>query len=453
MYSIGVDIGTSKLCVIVVDIVQKKIAAFESFANNTTIQSSIPYERLQDADAIVAALLPIIERYEKAYSPISIGVSTQMHGILYLDDHGQAISPLYTWQDDRGNLPTANGDSYVSTMSAKTGYSLYSGYGLVTHYWHICHQAVPTHAKKLCTIGDYLTLRLTKKTTPILHVSNAHSLGAFDMNCQDFDRIALLHAGIDPILLPTVSASFETLGTTEHGTAVAIAIGDNQASFFGAVNKLEESMLVNIGTGSQISICVTEPKRYLGLELRPLCHDHYLLCGAALCGGRAYALLERFFVAVTELVTGTPCGSAYATMSHPFDLLDDLPQKLTVDTRFDGTRENPSLRGTIGQIGVENFTPLHLIEGVLSGIASELYELYVPYAIDTGTAIGTLICSGNGIRKNNALQSILAKQFQSPVLLPSQQEEAAYGATIFSLVSCHYFATIEEGLCMNDQSF
>ena len=34
-----------------------------------------------------------------------------MHGILYVDADGNAVSPLYTWQDARGSLPhsrTAN---------------------------------------------------------------------------------------------------------------------------------------------------------------------------------------------------------------------------------------------------------------------------------------------------------------------------------------------------------
>ena len=34
-----------------------------------------------------------------------IGITGQMHGIVYTDCNGMAISPLYTWQDGRGNLP------------------------------------------------------------------------------------------------------------------------------------------------------------------------------------------------------------------------------------------------------------------------------------------------------------------------------------------------------------
>ena len=46
-----------------------------------------------------------------------------------------------------------------------------------------------------------------------------------------------------------------------------------------------------------------------------------------------------------------------------------------MNTRFSGTREDPSVRGSISGIGVDNFTPENLIAGVREGIAAELLEL------------------------------------------------------------------------------
>lgn len=54
-------------------------------------------------------------------------------------------------------------------------------------------------------------------------------------------------------------------------------------------------MLVNIGTGSQISVLSDSWFEGPGIEARPLTADSYLLVGAALCGGAAYAALEHFF--------------------------------------------------------------------------------------------------------------------------------------------------------------
>ena len=48
----------------------------------------------------------VLELIYKSYTGIvSIGVTGQMHGILYLNSDGQAVSNLINWQDKRGDIP------------------------------------------------------------------------------------------------------------------------------------------------------------------------------------------------------------------------------------------------------------------------------------------------------------------------------------------------------------
>ena len=79
------------------------------------------------------------------------------------------------------------------------------------------------------------------------------------------------------------------------GIPVSVAIGDNQASFLGSVSNMNESFLINVGTGSQISIVSDYPITAEGIECRPYVDGKYLIVGAALCGGRAYSLLKDFY--------------------------------------------------------------------------------------------------------------------------------------------------------------
>ena len=77
---------------------------------------------------------------------------------------------------------------------------------------------------------------------------------------------------------------------------VTAAIGDNQAAFLGAVGNREDTGLVNMGTGGQVSMLSRQYFAKDGIEARPfLGGGTYLLAGASLCGGRSYALLEEFF--------------------------------------------------------------------------------------------------------------------------------------------------------------
>ena len=57
-----------------------------------------------------------------------------MHGMLYVDIDGNAVSPLYTWQDGCGNRVLEEGKSSAQILKEKAGASA-SGYGLATHFY------------------------------------------------------------------------------------------------------------------------------------------------------------------------------------------------------------------------------------------------------------------------------------------------------------------------------
>ena len=68
---------------------------------------------------------------------------------------------------------------------------------------------------------------------------------------------------MDPGILPEVTREHRIVGRlkesagegNQSGTCVvSVALGDNQASFLGSVGP-EERLLLNVGTGSQISAC------------------------------------------------------------------------------------------------------------------------------------------------------------------------------------------------------
>lgn len=140
-----------------------------------------------------------------------------------------------------------------------------------------------------------------------MHVSDASSLGGFDIKNNKFtDK--------NPFL-PETTDTAEKLGEW-HGIPVYTAIGDNQASFIGSGCN-DGCVLVNIGTGSQVSFSVNEPITADGLETRPLSDGKFIAVGSSLCGGRAYAVLEGFFEKVLKMcgVSQEPLYEKMATKS------------------------------------------------------------------------------------------------------------------------------------------
>lgn len=448
MKALGLDIGTTTISAVVVGMEEREILKAYTIPNGSFIETDLPWEKIQDPDKIMQKALGLLEEILQEHQDIGvIGLTGQMHGIVYLDENGKHISPLYTWQDGRGNIPVEKilsedpvpedalseaGRSICGILEEEYGVKAHTGYGLVTHLYNCRNNLVPEGAVKVCTIMDYLGMRLTGRRTPLMHSSNAASLGLYDAKKNGFRADILQKAGADADILPEVTDDFISVGSYK-GIPVSAAIGDNQASFLGSVENAADSVLVNMGTGGQISVLSDTYFTAKGIEARPFVKGHYLLAGSSLCGGRAYALLEHFFRSYTEAagITGV---DHYSVMGKILDEKND-GEKLKVNTTFSGTREKPEKRGSIKNIGTENFTPKALIGGVLEGMAEELYKMYRKIEKGLAGPKTRMVASGNGIRKNRHLQEVMSEKFGMSLELAKREEEAAYGAAVSGLIA------------------
>ena len=442
MISLGIDIGTTSLSAIALDANDGTVLAASSIPNQSAVKTPNPWERRQDPEVIFATVSSMLEKLLARYHPvISIGLTGQMHGVLYLDKRGMAVSDLYTWQDGRGGLPYGQG-TYASRLSELTSQQVSSGFGACTHAWFTYNHALPPEAATLCTIADYIANKLTGRTEPLLHASNAAGIGMFDQQTGVFDGDMIRHSGLDASFFPKTTADFKVLGEYGQGIPVCAAIGDNQASFLGSVSAMAESILINVGTGAQVSM-LAGPGQISGgsIERRPLSGSSSLLVGSALCGGKAYALLEDFLRSCLRLA-GVQRDSLYDEMN--LAAAKGIPDRdpLLISTRFAGTRDDPAARGAINNIGMDNFDAIHLVQGTLAGIARELHDLFLQMKSGAGTEAKQIIGSGNAIRKNRALARAVQEMFGLPVLLPVHQEEASFGAALAALVACGHLPDI-----------
>lgn len=492
MKAIGLDIGTTTVCGVLVDAKTGELLDAKTLTNDSVIESVHTYERTQDADKILVKCKNILEEYLSEQEDIvSIGVTGQMHGIVYVDENGVAVSPLYTWQDGRGDLccPDIQNDiqkkltvadsetvenidngnkvadnaevaelgnsaiTYAAELSKITGYHMASGFGLTTNYYNTKHGLVPEEAKSFCTIPDYVAMSLAGEKRPKMHQTMAASLGLYNMEAGDFDRTAAEKAGMNPELLPEVATISTTCGNytadVEKYPAyagktipVAVAFGDNQASFLGSVNQ-DCKVLLNVGTGGQVSVYSEELIKADGIECRPYLKGSYLMAGSSLCGGYSYNLVKRFFEEIYALA-GVGCPKdIYSIMNRIAEEAAEKEKTLTVDTRFNGSRENPALTGSITGLTVDTFHPGDLAYGVLRGLCEELYQFYnvLPENLKDGSHF---VGSGNGIRKNPLLQKIASNRFRMKLRIPKYAEEAAYGAVLFSMLASGERETLED---------
>lgn len=443
MHFIGIDIGTSSICGVIYNCWDERTESI-LVENKAGIDSTNPWEKLQDAEWILTSVVQMVENFESRYSDIKgIGVAGQMHGIVYVNNMGEAVSPLYTWQDSRGNLIINNHITYAEFLTDYSGYHLSTGYGLVTHFYNVKNAIVPDEAAKLCTIMDYVVMKLSGRKSPITDYSNAAGLGFFNIDECKFDTRVLSAIGIDASILPDVDASAVLAGHYNASIPVYAAIGDNQASFIASVKNRERELHVTIGTSSQLSVYSPDFYKVESLNIRPFPGGGFILVGAALSGGYSLSVLQSFFESVLALSNKEATIEDFYDIINNIDYQRDSETSLTVETLFAGTRSTPRAKGSISNISSTNFTAINLIHGFLRGICNEIYRFYAAIPSELKKGKDTLVVSGNAVKKNKLLTKLLKETFNFEIIKSDYEEDAAFGACIAAMVGGQYLSTFD----------
>lgn len=446
---LGIDIGTTSICGVAVSRGGDLLASVER--PNDSAVPSLAAGRAQQAPLRIRerAYEVIRELAGQAGGVECVGFTGQMHGMLCVDADGTPLGNLITWQDGRCLEPAApDGRTWLDLMRGLAqpdawdvcGCLPASGFLGSTLFWMCRNGAVPRDAARVCFVHDWIASQLTGEP-PTTDPTDAGSAGIFDVQRMNWHAGLIRDLDLPASLLPPVRRSGEVIGSTNPsaaaatglppGTPVCNALGDNQASVLGSVAEPDRTVLVNIGTGGQISWVIPTFHRVGGMETRALPHDRLMLVGATLCGGRAYAWLNDTVCGWLSAFGGCPDrAGVYARLN---ELAASAPPGcggVRAITTFAGTRSSPQLRGGFEGLSLDNFSSANAARAVLEGLVDELclYHDRVDSSLKRGHE--AVVASGNAIRKNPLLREILSARLGLPVLLPCHREEAAYGAAL-----------------------
>jgi len=442
---LALDIGTTSLSALAYEPVADRVLAVRTRPNDAGIDGLPGNRHEQDppvvrdgAFELLAGLLsdPAVDR-----SGVSaIALTGQMHGLALIDTAGGTITNLITWRDQRlpvAAIPSPGDAGNPGLWASDTGCALAAGYGGVTLSW-LSRQGCLAEPCTALTIADYLAFSLCGvRATDSTH---AASWGILNIHSRSWHPEALKGLEISPSVLPEIhdggaplgpltAEAAARLGLEEH-VGVHTPIGDNQASVIGAAGLDGDAVVLNLGTGGQISMPVAEFTVHEELETRPMPTRGHILVGVSLCGGDAYAHLMRFFREAVFEITGEqlPKSAIYERMNALAASGEPGADGLQVDTRFAGTRSDPSLRGTIQGIGLSNWTPGNLVRSVSEGMVRELAE-QVPEGV-IGADIRRVVASGNGVTRNAVVRQTIEGLFSRPCEIRNEPEEAARGVAM-----------------------
>jgi len=430
---LSLDIGTSKIAAIAWNCSNKETLDIVSAVNDSTLAGLPSKYHEQDPDCVYRIcselLMKLIENGTFSATDVkTIAISGQMHGVLLANKQLRPLSNLMTWCDQRSAKLVAS-INRANWPVERTGCYLHAGYGGATLAMLVSEQGIPAGAIAL-TIADYVAARLCGVIG--IDASHAASWGIMDVKNKCWDRELIDRLGIPFDVLPEIRSDLFELGNVTAdirlpgNVSVRLPIGDNQASFFGTCGLANDAVLLNLGTGGQISLPSPEFDFKLELETRPLPFGGYLQVGASLCGGRSYAHLKDFFKQALMSFSGQEFddGELYRIMDS---MAGDAETELAVDTRFAGTRLDTGLSGSIKGIKTDNFTPGALCRGFTRGMIRELTGMVDRSAVEK---FNRVMISGNGIRKNPLAQQFIMEELGISCVSVKSKEEAAVGAAM-----------------------
>ncbi len=430
---LSLDIGTSKIAAVAFDCCSYENVAVVSVVNKGTI-SGLPEGRHEQSPEIIRGqCLELLQQLVGSNKFVgddvkAIAISGQMHGTLLVDSELKPLTNLITWCDQRAVNLTERINGHAWPVE-RTGCYLRPGYGGATLALLTAENQIPRCATAL-TIADFIAAKLcgVAATEP----THAASWGIMNIRDNCWDREIVERLQIPHEILPAINNSSSVLGTLicdiglSQCVRVCSPLGDNQASFIGTCGLKNDTLLLNLGTGGQISLPTGNFSVQESLETRPMPFGNFLLVGASLCGGRSFALLKDFFKETVYKFTGKKLKDEelYRIMDT---MTMETEQPLIVDTRFGGTRINPLVRGSVSGIGTDNFTPGTLSLGFIHGMIKELCAMVPPERFKDFTKV---MASGNAVRKSPIAQKLIAEESGLECELINSGEEAATGAAM-----------------------
>jgi sugar (pentulose or hexulose) kinase len=215
------------------------------------------------------------------------------------------------------------------------------------------------------------------------------------------------------------------------GIPVFNPIGDTQAAFLGSVAEPETTVLFNLGTGGQICWMVSQfeaPSERV--EIRPLLEGCHLRVGASLCGGAAYAWLNRTVRSWLSAFSVERDEQTVYTHLNALASACERPDPLRVRPTFLGVRGDPGIQwGAIEGIALEGIELGALARATLIGIVDELRDLYAAHASQMEKR-RQVVGTGGGVQNNRLLPALIEERFGLPVHVARHRETAAVGAAL-----------------------
>jgi xylulokinase len=446
MYSVGVDLGTSSVKVLVMDskgqIIKSITKEYPLYFPKPLWSEQNPKDWLDQSLIGIKEALESLERHEVA----SIGFSGQMHGLVMLDEFDEIIRPAILWNDQRSTLET----NYLNTavgmekLNAYTGNIAFPGFTAPKLLWVKNNEPENfSRISKVMLPKDFLAYKLSG----VFATDYADASGTLylDVEKKVWSQEMLDLIGISTDFLPELYESYETIGTLKSSFAfelglkesvkIIIGSGDQACAAIGGGVVSHGKCSISLGTSGVVFIhsdhFIKDPQS----RLHAFCHANgsYHLMGCMLSAAGA----SKWWVENIQ-------------KSMDYDTLFSEAEAIKINNQLYfmpylmGERSpynDPDARGVFWGLNMSH-TRGDMTRAVLEGVAFGLRDSF-EIVKGLGQTIEEIIINGGGSKSDFWCQMI-ADVMHTKVVKLENDAGPAYGAAILAAVGAGVFPSVSE---------
>ena len=444
MYTIGIDLGTSTMKLLLVEETGEILnSAVEEYPLLFPHPGWSEQEPKEWWGALLSGVTDLLTGFD-AKKVAGIGVGGQMHGLVTLDAHDNVIRPAILWNDGR----TAEETEWLNTeigkerLSAYTGNIAFAGFTAPKILWMQKHE--PEHFAKIDKImlpKDYLNYRLTG--VHACDYSDASGMLLLDVQHRCWSKEMLRICGVKETQLPKLFESYEVIGTILPEVAKTLGLpetvkvvagaGDNAAAAVGTGTVGNGACNISLGTSGTIFISSeafgVDPMN--GLHAFAHADGTWHLMGCMLSA----ASCNKWFCEEILKTTDFPAEQVGMERNLGENRVFFLPYLMGERSPINDT----DARGAFVGLSLDT-TRRDTVQAVLEGVAFAIRDSF-----EVAKAIGVEIprsklCGGGA--KSPVWRKILCNVLNIPLDLPQTEQRPGYGGAMLAMVGAGQYPDV-----------
>ncbi|ANB58195.1 xylulokinase [Anoxybacillus sp. B7M1] len=449
-YVIGIDLGTSAVKVLLID--RNGQVRGEWTEPYPLYQPQSGYSEQNPEDWVEKTMVALRQVVQTANidprSVCGLSFSGQMHGLVLLNEKGEALRKAILWNDTRTANECREIEERVGVdrLLSITQNRALEGFTLPKILWVKKHEPqLYQQAYTFLLPKDYVRFRLTGQMA--MEYSDAAGTLLLDIRKKAWSREICELLDIDERLCPPLVESTSYVGTLLSDIAEQIGLSANVKVFAGGADNAcgaigagilsEGTTMCSIGTsGVVLAYEQTATKDFAG-KVHYFNHakpNSYYIMGVTLAAGYSFDWLKRTFmpeISFSEVIhqaAESPIG-ANGLLFTPYLVGERTPHA------------DAHIRASF--IGIDaSHTKWDFARAVMEGIIFSLNES-VEIIKRSGKKMKSIVSIGGGAKSHEWLQ-IQANIFHTPIEKLKNEQGPGLGAAMIAACGCGWFESLEE---------